>query len=246
MDPVVAYSVAATNGLLYRGLTGRVSRYPVPDLPLPDSEGELLLDVGCGWGRWCFAAAKRGYRPVGIDPSLGLVLAARRVARELGISAAFVVADARFLPFRDHAYHVVLSYSVLQHFPKDEVMTTLAEIRRVLRPGGTSMVQMPNAHGLVSLLHLARRGFASGKEFDVRYWRPPELAETFSRQIGPSTLRVEGFLGLGVGSTDAELVEGWRRKIVLLSRRLTVASKRRTWRWLSRFADSLWVVSRKS
>lgn len=246
VDPVVAYAVAATNGLLYKGLTGRLSRYPIPELPLPEGDGKLLLDVGCGWGRWCLAAAQKGYRPVGIEPSLGLVLAARRVARELGVSAGFVVGDARFLPFRDEIYDTVLSYSVLQHFAKQEVATSLAEIRRVLRPGGTTMVQMPNSFGLVSLLHLARRGFGAGRDFDVRYWLAGELVETFSRQIGPSLLSTEGFLGLGVGSADADLVEGWRRRLILLSRRLGAASRRRGWRWLTRFADSWWVLSRKS
>jgi SAM-dependent methyltransferase/uncharacterized protein YbaR (Trm112 family) len=245
VDSVVAYAIAATGGLAYKGLRGRLLKYPLPDLPLPDSSGELLLDVGCGWGRWSLAAAKKGYRPVGIDPSLGLVLAARRVARELGLSAAFVVGDARFLPFRDHMYGAVLSYSVLQHFSKREVAISLAEIGRVLRSGGTAMVQMPNCRGLVSLLHLARRGFTAGKGFDVRYWRAAELVETFSRQIGPSHLTIEGFLGLGTGSTDANLIEGWRRTIVLISHRLRSASERRSLRWLARFADSWWVASRK-
>lgn len=246
VDPVVAYAVAATNGLLYRGLTGKLSSYPVPDVPLPDSDGKRLLDVGCGWGRWCLAAAGKGYQPVGIDPSLGLALAATRVARALGLPAGFVVGDARFLPFRDEAYDVVLSYSVLQHFPKQQVATTLDEIRRVLRPGGTAMVQMPNGLGLVSLLHLLRRGFSPGQGFDVRYWHAGELIETFSRRIGPSSLSVEGFLGLGVGSANAELLQGWRRRVVLLSQRLSAASRRPAWRWLGRFADSWWVVSQKS
>ena len=45
------------------------------------------------------SAAKKGYRAVGIDPSLGAVMAARRVARQLGLEIKCIVGDARFLPF---------------------------------------------------------------------------------------------------------------------------------------------------
>ena len=39
--------------------------------------GTRLLDIGCSWGRWSLAAAARGYDAVGIDPSLGAIMAAR-------------------------------------------------------------------------------------------------------------------------------------------------------------------------
>src|ERR1041385_5630502 len=71
IDPVIRHVVGATNGILYRSLIGRLSSYPIPDMKLPEGRGELLLDVGCNWGRWCVTAVKRGYTPVGIDPSLG-------------------------------------------------------------------------------------------------------------------------------------------------------------------------------
>ena len=90
IDPVVAYLVAATNGLMYRDQIGVLDHYPIPELRLPDGDGRTLLDVGCSWGRWSVAAARRGYRVVGIDPSLGAVMAARRVARDLKVDATFV------------------------------------------------------------------------------------------------------------------------------------------------------------
>jgi uncharacterized protein YbaR (Trm112 family) len=83
IDPVVAHLVAATNGLMYRDQVGVLARYPIPELRWPDGNGRRLLDVGCSWGRWSMAAARKGYRVVGIDPSLGAVMAARRVASAL-------------------------------------------------------------------------------------------------------------------------------------------------------------------
>ena len=59
-------------------LMGKLDRYPIPEIRLPESQGETLPDVGCNWGRWSVAAARKGYAVVGIDPSMGGVMAARR------------------------------------------------------------------------------------------------------------------------------------------------------------------------
>src|SRR5689334_13399687 len=138
IDPVVAYLVAATNGLMYRHLIGSLDRYPIPDFPLPNGGGKLLLDVGCSWGRWTMAASQAGYEAVGIDPSLGAVMAARRVAAQLGGQVHYVVGDARHLPFRDARFDTVFSYSVLQHLSRDDAATAVGEIGRVLHGGGTA------------------------------------------------------------------------------------------------------------
>jgi 2-polyprenyl-3-methyl-5-hydroxy-6-metoxy-1,4-benzoquinol methylase len=87
-------SFAATNGMLYIRLIGKLTDYPIPYLRLPPGEGKRFLEIGCNWGRWCIAAARMGYRPVGIDPSLKGIRAARQVALHLGIQAHYVAADA--------------------------------------------------------------------------------------------------------------------------------------------------------
>ena len=90
VDPVVSVILAATNGNLYKHLIGRLTTYPIPRLPLPQGEGKLLLDIGCGWGRWSIAAARNGYKVVGIDPSLGVLLAAQRVAKSMNIDITYL------------------------------------------------------------------------------------------------------------------------------------------------------------
>jgi cyclopropane fatty-acyl-phospholipid synthase-like methyltransferase len=47
--------------------------------------GKLLLDIGCSWGRWSISAARNGWCVVGIDPSLGAIMAARRAFFLYGI-----------------------------------------------------------------------------------------------------------------------------------------------------------------
>src|SRR5258707_10673391 len=85
VDPWVNEEMAATNGMLYLPVQGKLKEYPIPDIRLPPGNGQLLLEIGCSWGRWCIAAAQAGYRAFGIDPSLNGVLAARRVTKQLGI-----------------------------------------------------------------------------------------------------------------------------------------------------------------
>src|SRR5262249_51324816 len=145
IDAVVSHLAAATNGILYKHLVGHLKDYPIPNIRLAGGQGKVLLDIGCSWGRWCMAAAKKGYVPVGLDPSLGAVLAAKRLAKRLGLPFYGVVADARFLPFRADSFDVAFSYSVLQHFSKLDARRALENIRRVLRTEGTFLVQMASA-----------------------------------------------------------------------------------------------------
>ena len=75
-------TVAATCGTMYVPKIGKLSSYPIPTLRLPPGNGRVFVELGCGWGRWCIAAARAGYVPIGIDPMLGAVRAARRVPIE--------------------------------------------------------------------------------------------------------------------------------------------------------------------
>lgn len=243
VDPVVSALVAATNGIAYKHLIGKLDEYPIPNIPLPKSEGERLLDIGCNWGRWCVAAARSGYRPVGIDPSLGAIMAARRTCRALQVSAEFVVGDARFLPFADESFDAVFSYSVIQHFSYEDAAKAFSEAGRVLKPGGRCLIQMPNWLGARSLYHLTRRGFAAGRDFDVRYWRLSELKKQFEKHIGPTRLFVDCFFGLGLQKSDLGMMPPFKRAAIEISEALKSASRKLP--FLLWIADSVFVESRK-
>jgi len=173
------------------------------------SDGGLFLEVGSSWGRWCIAAARLGYRAIGIDPSLKAVRAARRVAGQLGVDAEYVVGDARYLPFREGTFEKVFSYSVLQHLPKQDAALAIAEINRVLRPGEECLVQMPNVLGMRCLYHQMRRGFREGREFEVRYWTIPELKREFGKHLSSTQILVDGFFSLNPQISDVRLMP-WR------------------------------------
>jgi len=241
VDPWVNQAIGATNGMLYLPVLGKLTEYPIPAIRLPPGQGQLLLEIGCSWGRWSIAAAQAGYHSVGIDPSLNGVLAARRVTQQLGIDACFAVADGRYLPFRSGTFDQVFSYSVLQHLSKLDVCVILADINRVLRPGGRSLIQMANRFGVRCLYHQARRGFRATHGFEVRYWSPRELEQTFAGLIGPTELSIDGFFSLDPQISDVRFFPASYKAIVYASellRRVGAAFPA-----LKLVADSLYVDS---
>jgi len=243
IDPFVQNAIGATNGGLYQHLVGNLTAYPIPQLRLPQGDGKLFLEVGCNWGRWCIAAARSGYRPIGIDPSLKSIRAANRVASQLGIHASYLVADSRHLPFRQNAFDQVFSYSVLQHLHKEHARESLFEMRRVLRQHGSALVQMANTYGLRCLYHQVRRGFRATKDFEVRYWRPQELKEAFTSAIGPTQLTADGYFSLNVQLSDLGFMPGRYRALVRTSEALRRMSDRVP--LLKKLADSVYLSAER-
>jgi SAM-dependent methyltransferase len=240
---LVTYIIVATNGLMYRHLVGNLDSYPIPDLRLPDGNGQRFLDLGCNWGRWCIAAARKGYDVIGIDPSLGAIMAAKRVSESLCLSIKYVVADARYLPFSSSSFNSVFSYSVLQHLSRDNVRLVLSEVSRVLKPQGTSFIQMPTILGLRCIHHQARRWFREAQDFEVRYWSIPALKRTFTRTIGRTEISVHCYFGIGLQKSDSRFMPRKLKFIIASSELLRRASRFAP--FLKYVADSVYVKSVK-
>jgi len=239
IDPFVQTNIGATNGSFYRHLVGRLTEYPIPNLPLAEGHGKSFLEIGCSWGRWCVSAARKGYHPTGIDPSLKGIRAAQRVAQQLGIAAHYLVADGRALPFPDTSFDQIFSYSVLQHLSKSNARGALRDIRRILRPEGNCLVQMPNVFGIRCLYHQARRGFRTTRDFEVRYWTVRELISAFQEEIGPAQVFVDGYFSLNPQISDIRFMPVRYRALVHISEALRNSSK--LFRPLVYVADSLYV-----
>lgn len=247
IDPVVSFLIGATNGHLYDQLRGQLRSLPIPALRLPRARGnELLLDVGCNWGRWSIAAARAGYRVIGIDPSLGAVLAGQRLAKAMGLDQRiqFVCADALQLPLAASSVDQVFSYSVLQHFSRDDFARALQQLAVVSKPGARLLIQMPNRYGLRSIFHIAKRRCQEPSGFDVRYYSPNQLKQQVSRTFGPARLEVDGFFGLGIQPSDLPLMTGPKRLVIHASEALRQLSHKLP--PLKFVADSLYLRALKT
>ncbi len=245
IDPAVSLLVAATSGVAYLHLVGSttLTEYPIPGIDLPAPRGGYFLDVGCNWGRWCVAATRAGHKAVGIDPSLGAVMAARRVSRQLGLDIKYVVGDARWLPFAGKRFDVVHSYSVVQHLSKADARHALREVGRVLTAGGTARIQMAHRIGIRSFQTRWRRGFTPPEKFDVRYWPLSSMKRSFEQSIGPTRIVTDCYFGLGWQWADFGVMMNRHKPILVLSELLKRLSQ--VIPPLTQVADSVYCVATK-
>lgn len=112
-------------------------------------EGDRLLDVGCGAGRHTYQALRMGAEVVALDQNtddlrgIDEMVEAMADAGEIKPPAGPVTlaADALALPFDDGHFDRVVASEILEHIPDDR--GAIAELARVVRPGGTVAVSVP-------------------------------------------------------------------------------------------------------
>ncbi|MCK9523379.1 MAG: class I SAM-dependent methyltransferase [Proteobacteria bacterium] len=160
------------------------------DVIRPLAQGADVLEVGCGTG-----LIMRGIQDVarslkGIDISPGMLAEAQR--RGFDVQEA----GAEQLPFGDAQFDLVYSFKVLAHVP--DIKQALAEMQRVLRPGGHMVAEFYNA---LSLRHLAKSATRPGRvsrtrredEMYTRWDTPREV-----RSYLPAGMEFLGFRGVRV------------------------------------------------
>jgi ubiquinone/menaquinone biosynthesis C-methylase UbiE len=167
------------------------------------SHGRRVLEIGVGLGTDFVQFARAGARLSGLDLTEAAVEAVRgRLALE-GLEADLRVADAEDLPYPDSEFDLVYSWGVLHHTPDTE--GALAEVRRVLRPGGEAKIMLYSRRSWVALGVWLRYGLLRGaphrtpSELLARWMESPgtkaytqqELDELFA---GFSRVRYERFV----------------------------------------------------
>jgi ubiquinone/menaquinone biosynthesis C-methylase UbiE len=127
--------------LLFRGQLRALWRRTVELARL--QPGAEALDVGCGTGTLALAVARRvgaSGRVVGIDPSAQQIARARAKAARRHAPIEFRTGVIEALPFPDQTFDVVFSTLMMHHLPAPLKRQGLAEIARVLKPGGRLVI----------------------------------------------------------------------------------------------------------
>jgi SAM-dependent methyltransferase len=106
-----------------------------------DIKGKLVLDVGCGMGRYADIATRWGARVVGIDLSAAAEVAARNLA---GREFVALQADAFALPFAAGSFDYIYSIGVLHHTPNCE--RAVKNLPQYLKPRGVLAVWLYSAY----------------------------------------------------------------------------------------------------
>ncbi len=125
MFDAIADRYELVNRLMTFGMDAAWRRRAVRDLYLPP--GSLVLDVAAGTGDFTRELARVGHRPVATDLSFGMLRAGRGMPER-------VQADAAHLPFATGSFDGITCGYALRNFT--DLGATLAEMARVLRPGG--------------------------------------------------------------------------------------------------------------
>lgn len=149
-----------------------------------DVAGRRVLDAGCGSGSLSAALRDRGAEVTGIDASAGMLALARR---RLGDDAALHMVDLReSLPFAAAAFDDVVASLVLHYL--EDWAPTLAELRRVLRPGGRLIASVDHPFVAYTIQNARPDYFAAtsytfdwmfnGQLVPMKFWRKPLHAMT--------------------------------------------------------------------
>ena len=145
----------------YTGMLSLVSGRKGADL----TAGQLVLEIGCGYGPLLSALSDRGLRVIGSDISQFALREIRAHKR----NERLFNADASILPVRDHSVDVIFALELLEHVPY--VPTALREIHRALSTRGCLVATTPNPFGNILPSFDAWADATHTSVYSPRRWR---------------------------------------------------------------------------
>jgi 2-polyprenyl-3-methyl-5-hydroxy-6-metoxy-1,4-benzoquinol methylase len=187
-----------------------------------------LLDVACGPGSLMSVARQTGLQRFGTDVAREQI---NYAAKEYGDSATrFCVSRLPDLPFFDESVDVVTLVEILEHLPAPEVRASLAEVFRLLRPGGTLILTTPNFRSLWPLLEVVvnRLGGISYAEQHISRFNPTSARQVIE-EAGFAVTQVSSFFTVAPFATALSWRLGvklhqWERRWVRGTGALILAS----------------------
>jgi 2-polyprenyl-6-hydroxyphenyl methylase/3-demethylubiquinone-9 3-methyltransferase len=170
-------------------------RFQFFDQHVPDWNNLQVLDVGCGGGYTCEFLAQREATVTGIDQSSACITAAQDHMRLMGLTIDYYTGISEKMPFPGDHFDIVVCVDVLEHV--QSVSATIAEIARVLKPGGLFLFDTLNRTWqsrllmiwvLENWLQLIPRGIHDWGQFV-----PPEELKQTLITAELSNIQIQGF-----------------------------------------------------
>jgi ubiquinone/menaquinone biosynthesis C-methylase UbiE len=103
---------------------------------------DLILDLGCGYGRDANIFCDKGFNVIGIDLSKNMIEEAKKINK-----AKFFVMDLRKLNFEDNYFNAIWACASFLHIQKKDILKALKESHRVLKKGGILFVSVKEGEG---------------------------------------------------------------------------------------------------
>ena len=163
-----------------------------------DLRGQRILEIGCGRGDFtCWLARELGDSAeiYGADFSPAAVRKAQAFAESRGLKAKWLVSDIQSIAAPSHSFDTIFCCETLEHVPQPR--TALAELVRILKPGGRLFVSTPNYAGLMGLyrgyLRVMGRPYTEGGQPINHFTVLPRTL----RWIRSAGLTITGFDAIG-------------------------------------------------
>ena len=189
-----------------------------------DWNGLAILDLGCAGGFMAEALAARCASVTGIDPAKKAINAARAHADETGLEIKYEVGVGEELPYEDAAFDAVVCVDVLEHV--EDLTKVLAEVARVLQPGGFFLFDTINRNPLsrfatITVAENILRLLPKGTHDPALFIRPSELSAAIEKAglvpgpmtgLGPRSIDRNGDFTFGPLPIQAVIYMGVARK----------------------------------
>ncbi len=197
-----------TDGPFYVLKSMNEPRFEYFDQFIASWNGIKVLDVGCGGGFTCEFMAKKGAAVSGIDLSEVSIDTAKKHAEESNLTIDYKNGTAENLPFEDDSFDVVNCVDVLEHV--EDVSVIIAEIKRVLKPGGTFLFDTINKTFkskliMILLLENIKKEIPKGTH-DWNMFIPPVKMTSYLEEGGFKDIEFKGFDVRGIDSKTKSII----------------------------------------
>lgn len=157
-----------------------------------EGRGRDVLEIGVGMGADHLEWAKESPRSLtGIDLTPRAIELTRARLDTYGLTSSLECGDAECLPFPDESFDLVYSWGVLHHSP--DTPRAVAEVYRVLRPGGVARVMIYHRWSITGYLLWLRYGMLSGRGLSEVYARYLESPGTKAYTVAEAERLFEQF-----------------------------------------------------